>query len=1468
MTESLPGPLLKTDVLGELARSFDGVDDYVTIAENAASNLGGRSAFTIAAWIYPRSAVQQFPVIYAEGHWRVSLGLKSGTTKLDSWVNNTVQITSTGDLQFNQWQHVALVVNGGERRFYINGLFAGSGSNPAVEADTTGAAIGGTISEPTDGRNRFDGSIDEVTLWDVALDEARLLNLANAPVAGGETGLIAWWPLNESGGTTFADGTGGGSDGISGGGVASRMPRRVLNTAAPYLAFLPRLTDASHRVIYAPDENLAGFDSLRYRVNDGKVDSNEGVVNLRILPVNDAPVAVGESAFALQGLPQFIGNVLTNDFDVEGTPISVLDFTQAANGSVSSNAPGIFVYTSNPGFIGEDFFTYRITDGTTNSAPATVNITVTALDEFRWVNAAGGNWDTASNWSQNRVPGPADNVIINLDGDYTVTLDASASVNRLVIGGGAGAPVFNVNGRTLTVANDSFLRPGARLNHPGGTLSIAGRLTVEGTFNWSGGFLTGAGTTDLLPGAVVTFNGGDKFINDGHRLLNRSTMDLTIGRLFIGNQSVAGARFENVGTLNISGEADLEWWNFSGARPVSFVNSGTINKAGAGTITEINVPFTNEGVLNVNAGTVQKSNPLVNRGTINLAAGTELNLQTGNHLFEPGSTLTGAGAVRTSGTPTVAAPWTMTGRVTVSSGTMSMTTAQTWASLTISGGTLSSISTLTLTNEFVWSGGFLTGAGTTDLLPGAVVTFNGGDKFINDGHRLLNRSTMDLTIGRLFIGNQSVAGARFENVGTLNISGEADLEWWNFSGARPVSFVNGGIMNKAGVGTITEINVPWSNSGVVNLNEGSLLVTQGITQSGTVVLASGATLRINGGTSTVSDTTLFAGDGTINFENGTLLTSADAVIGTAVNFQAGTWGGTNLLTISRSLNWTGGAMDGAGITEIAAGAVASLVGGDKRLRNGHRLLNRGTITMSAGRLFLSNPNTAGATLDNLGTLNFEGEADLIWENFSSTRPVSFINRSTMTKTGAGTLLEITVPWINEGALNLVAGTIRATEGLNHSGALQLDGGTLLRINGAVSTFSAASTTTGTGTAQLQSGTLNIGEEVTISAPFEQLAGDVDGVGRLILSGGFNWTGGNMNGAGTTEIVTGTTATLAGGDKRLRNGRTLLNRGTITMSAGRLFLSNPSIAGAKLDNEGILNLEGEADIAWENFSATRPVSFVNRGTLNKSAGGTSDILVAFTNTAAIVVTEGTLGVRENSSLNGSVNIESAGGFNLFAGNHIFEVGLVWSGSGTLTIARPVTLREPVNFGDLIVHFNSGATVSGAFAISNTVDGELHVNQTMTFPGDLSIGGLLKIANAAHTVTIVGTLTLANTGTIDNAGTLRAGAFTDQSGTIIGNPPVVIGLAPIGVVSFQSIQLAGGAKLQTEGGGAREVVLVWEAASPVGYEVEMSYDLKTWLPLGAQPRSNGFGTWTTRAVVSSSEACFFRIRWVGGSMVYEK
>ena len=56
--------------------------------------------------------------------------------------------------------------------------------------------------------------------------------------------------------------------------------------------------------------------------------------------------------------------MLANDTDADGDPLTATLVSGPANGTLTLNADGSFVYTPNANFNGTDTFTYSVSDGT------------------------------------------------------------------------------------------------------------------------------------------------------------------------------------------------------------------------------------------------------------------------------------------------------------------------------------------------------------------------------------------------------------------------------------------------------------------------------------------------------------------------------------------------------------------------------------------------------------------------------------------------------------------------------------------------------------------------------------------------------------------------------------------------------------------------------------------------------------------------------------------------------------------------------------------------------------------------------------------------------------------------------------------------------------------------------------------------------------------------------------------------
>ncbi len=131
---------------------------------------------------------------------------------------------------------------------------------------------------------------------------------------------------------------------------------------------------------YTPAANDNSAVSFSYTITDGQGGSAAGSATLDITPVNDAPVAVNDSASGNEDTA-ITGNVLGNDTDVEGDALTAAVVSGPAHGSLTLNPDGSFTYTPTANWNGTDTFTYRANDGSDSSNTATVTITVASVND-------------------------------------------------------------------------------------------------------------------------------------------------------------------------------------------------------------------------------------------------------------------------------------------------------------------------------------------------------------------------------------------------------------------------------------------------------------------------------------------------------------------------------------------------------------------------------------------------------------------------------------------------------------------------------------------------------------------------------------------------------------------------------------------------------------------------------------------------------------------------------------------------------------------------------------------------------------------------------------------------------------------------------------------------------------------------------------------------------------------------------
>jgi len=148
--------------------------------------------------------------------------------------------------------------------------------------------------------------------------------------------------------------------------------------------------------IYTPDVNYSGTDSFEYSVTDG-VATDTAQVSLNIAPVNDAPEALDDSFTGDQDVV-ITGNVLANDTDLDGDALGVASGAYTTtHGSVFVEENGNFTYTPDASYVGEDSFTYTVTDGQGGESSAIVTLTLESLSNNAIIGTDGTDFLYGSN---------------------------------------------------------------------------------------------------------------------------------------------------------------------------------------------------------------------------------------------------------------------------------------------------------------------------------------------------------------------------------------------------------------------------------------------------------------------------------------------------------------------------------------------------------------------------------------------------------------------------------------------------------------------------------------------------------------------------------------------------------------------------------------------------------------------------------------------------------------------------------------------------------------------------------------------------------------------------------------------------------------------------------------------------------------------------------------------------------------
>ena len=137
------------------------------------------------------------------------------------------------------------------------------------------------------------------------------------------------------------------------------------------------LSGTAPALSYTPAANYNGADSFTFVVNDGTVDSAPAMVSITVSPINDPPVANPQAVMMAEDTAVAI--TLTGS-DPDGDPLTYSVASGPSYGTLSGTAPALS-YVPTTSYHGPDSLTFVVNDGTVDSAPAMVNITVTPVND-------------------------------------------------------------------------------------------------------------------------------------------------------------------------------------------------------------------------------------------------------------------------------------------------------------------------------------------------------------------------------------------------------------------------------------------------------------------------------------------------------------------------------------------------------------------------------------------------------------------------------------------------------------------------------------------------------------------------------------------------------------------------------------------------------------------------------------------------------------------------------------------------------------------------------------------------------------------------------------------------------------------------------------------------------------------------------------------------------------------------------
>ena len=166
-----------------MAMQFDGTDDYYQVDDDPLLRM---PVFTVSLWIFPTSATGfQTPIVKTlatgvGGSFELAIGMVENIFCTTPGMTLEDCLVFTPQAPQDTWTHIAMTLDGVNKRAYVNGVEISSEPVTTTIYDASPMLIGRDVEDAIP-RGHWPGLIDEIRIYDRALTATEILPLFAVP---------------------------------------------------------------------------------------------------------------------------------------------------------------------------------------------------------------------------------------------------------------------------------------------------------------------------------------------------------------------------------------------------------------------------------------------------------------------------------------------------------------------------------------------------------------------------------------------------------------------------------------------------------------------------------------------------------------------------------------------------------------------------------------------------------------------------------------------------------------------------------------------------------------------------------------------------------------------------------------------------------------------------------------------------------------------------------------------------------------------------------------------------------------------------------------------------------------------------------------------------------------------------------------------------------------------------------------